>query len=591
MTWPDESPFICPTSGILLGALVDAFQLGDPDVGGPAAARIGSDATKARNARRYFDGEETPHETRQEYCRIVARAAIHAGLLDGIAQFGGTAGRGDEALADMLFHWLCLWDHRYRRAAAGWPHPPRSLSGYLIGRHVVIDLALRAAALMHLAGFSNPEVVTLCAPAEQPGRSVLEVLMEESGRRLTREALANEVGVDITTVGGWIDHTAVPREENLRALARTFATPTCAERRLLRWLRIQYAAIRIVLGLRRAVGDLWARELLFAFGAFVDWLLTFHTVFPGSRAAFMTIQRDILLQGVDHPTSPAALAALRDRLPIYECLPPGWVDELTAAEHGAEEQRLEACFSVVGDWPLQLRNWNAGASMAGLSDDDRRLSHAASGLTFISPIQLGDLRRRIEREHPAGSEVVREAISGEAWMLMQMGRYDEAAPLWARVVASREASAVDHCYYGQCLWRWPAARRYDDAILHLREARRMQPEWDFPLAELGRLYLERGWPGHAASEFEGAPAEMLDTHSDCAFVYGLALSRVGRYKEALAACMRATTADKAHGEAWDLAAECAFRLGDRVAGRAHARRARHLGCWRSHTTWVAKLGG
>lgn len=51
--------FKCPTSGEMLGALVSAFRLHQPSVGGPSAEFLGS-GNAGKRARDYFEGKWIP---------------------------------------------------------------------------------------------------------------------------------------------------------------------------------------------------------------------------------------------------------------------------------------------------------------------------------------------------------------------------------------------------------------------------------------------------------------------------------------------------------------------------------------------------
>src|SRR5688500_3782535 len=133
---PNDMKLECPTSGVLLGALVKAFELDDPEVGGPTAAYLGS-KDEGRTARRYFGGETVHDATRSEICHFAVRAEIHADLLRGFdppPDAGVFSRAWDDFLAEVLSGWLRTWDSVYHQSASGWPHPPRSLGGFVLGR-------------------------------------------------------------------------------------------------------------------------------------------------------------------------------------------------------------------------------------------------------------------------------------------------------------------------------------------------------------------------------------------------------------------------------------------------------------------------
>lgn len=596
---PDESRFECPTSGVLLGALVKAFQLDDERVSGPAAKHLGSEPSLGRTARRYFEGTTVPNETRRQICAWVGQAVHYQGLLEGVSlpkDGPRPVPPLDQFVSGLLYEWLTHWDHLYVRAAAGWPHLPRALSGYVIGRQVVIDLVLRTAAVLHIAGHGQPEVVTLCAPAAQPGKALINHLMEHSGRRFTRDALARELFVERSTVDEWIDESSIPKDPNLRRLAEVFARDGSQQTRLLRWLRVQYGVIRLGRRLREAVGDYWAGELLYVFAQLLDWTLEFHSQSKLPKDQFQLFQAITLRHGAAMESNYWVLNGLRKLVALDDQHVKFWGDDLISAQQCEVQARLEACFSIIGDWPKSLARWESTPEWAHLSDEDRRLAHTSAALVFMSPTlhdsaQPTDNDRARDGALPPGKLPTADVqwMAQSAWNLMRSGQHAAALPLLDRLVRDNPADADLQCYYGEALWRAVPDRRFDDAIERLKEAARLRPDWDYPLAEIARVYLHRGWTEHALQVLESAPAGMMDKSPDGSFLLGLALSRLGRMGDALLACERSMALDERHAEAWDLAAECAFRLGDKVRGRRYAKQAAHLGQFVSYQKWLAEL--
>src|SRR5262249_15054151 len=155
-----------------------------------------------------------------------------------------------------------------------------------------------------------------------------------------------------------------------------------------------------------------------------------------------------------------------------------------------------------------------------------------------------------------------------------------------------EPDNADHrCHYGICLWRARPECDFDEALNQLRRACELRQGWDYPLAEIGRVYLNRGWADHAIQHFEQVPKEVIETSQDCSFTLGIALIRVERFGEAKIAADRACRMDPTHADAWDMAAECAFQLGDKVEGGRCAREALRLGLRRSYDRWVRPIEG
>ena len=105
------------------------------------------------------------------------------------------------------------------------------------------------------------------------------------------------------------------------------------------------------------------------------------------------------------------------------------------------------------------------------------------------------------------------------------------------------------------------------------------------------MYLERGWTEHAIQHFEDAPRKLVESSQDCSFTLGIAFVRCKRFSDAKVAADRACQMDPTHADAWDMAAECAFQLGEKVEGGRCAREALRLGQRCSYDRWVRPIGG
>ena len=77
--------FSCPSSGQLIGFIVKAFRLDDPEIGGPVSRDL--NATLQKTAQRFFRGERIDHETGEMLCRQFAQALFHSRLF---GEFNGS---------------------------------------------------------------------------------------------------------------------------------------------------------------------------------------------------------------------------------------------------------------------------------------------------------------------------------------------------------------------------------------------------------------------------------------------------------------------------------------------------------------------
>lgn len=588
-TIPDDSaepPFQCPTSGVLLGAVVKCFGLDDPEVGGERAAKhLGSEPSLGRRAREYFRGGWVAQEKQLEICRWAVQAAVHAGLLEfSLPQDvdGSQPPSTEDFLTDVLVRWLAEWDFVYQRGCSGWPSPPRQLSGLVVGRQVVIDLALRVAAVIQLMGGCEPGAVIPYAGDERPGRALLLSLMESTGRAFTRESLAGELGVEKTTVDEWMDEDTVPREANLRRLAEVFAAEARPATRVLRWLRVQFGLIGLRRRMNGAVGEWWARDLFAALACFIQWTLEMHQLSKLDRRVFLLGQASTLQLGRrDQSTYWVLNAWLKIEDDKF------WTEDILVAQKQTAAQRLQDCFEVIGDWPRMTREWDNGPQTGALPVEERRKRQVIAALLWMSPRACVDELYPVALKGGPATEAEWWAHVGKGHMARD--EHAQALPLWEKVVAVDPENADHRCHYGVCLWRARPAPDFDAALEQLRRASKIRPEWDYPVAEIARVYMHRGLPDLALHHFEQIDNALLESSQDCSFTLGLTLFKLRRFGEAKVAADRACGMDPTHADAWDMAAECAFEMGDKVEGGRCAREALRLGMRRSYDRWVRPL--
>lgn len=581
-------PFRCPTSGVLLGVLVKSFHLGLPEVGGERAAKhLGSDPSRGRRARDYFAGKWVADEKRQEICRWVVVAARHSGLLDGLTLPPGEEPPRPDALvvglASFLDEWLALWDAVYVQGSSGWPHPPQHLSGYVLGRQAVIDLALRTSALILLRGGCPPEAVQPAAATEHPGRSLIEGLVAESKCHFTREQLAREIGVEKSTVDGWIDRDSIPRAENIARLAEIFATELRPHTALHRWLRLQWGLIGIRGRLDKAVGSFWAIDLCTAMASFIQWTLGMLEVSKLGRDEFVLSQWYTLRRGLYDRKN---YWILNGWLKIEDN--ELWTEEILVAQQHGTAARLQACFEVIGDWPRYTRQWNDDEARQSIPAEDRELRVIIAALRWMAPRTFQNKLYTTPRDLPPQAEL--EWLVHRAKDHMSQAEHHLALPLWTQVITADPDNADHRCHYGVSLWNARPQPDFDEAVRQLERACELRPDWDYPVAEIARVYLHRGWTDSAIQHLERAPPELIEGSQDCSFTLALALCRAGNFERARVAAQRACKLDPGHAAAWDLAAECAFQLGDKTDGGRCAREALRLGVSRSFDLWIRRLG-
>lgn len=185
--------FVPPTSGVLLGTLVDALSL-----------RL-TKRLKSSTARSYFSGQPIKDDSLREIVEDFVEALLDADLLD-----WPTDGPPRPVVVAGVLASADAWDElvgRYRSAAI--PVPSSPVAGRAFARIAVVDLALRLGALRRRCGLGR---VHAPLADDAPGFLLRRLLRD---RKISREALAERARVSTTTVDNWCDAGVAISAENL----------------------------------------------------------------------------------------------------------------------------------------------------------------------------------------------------------------------------------------------------------------------------------------------------------------------------------------------------------------------------------------
>ena len=125
----------------------------------------------------------------------------------------------------------------------------------------------------------------------------------------------------------------------------------------------------------------------------------------------------------------------------------------------------------------------------------------------------------------------------------------------------------------------------DEGILECKIAAGLQPDWDAPAVEPGSILVNFGESEAALRELEQAENSLPEPTPHLRFVKGFVLMTLERHSEALA-CLEAVIEERPDfAPAYDLAAHCAFKSGDRIKGLRYAKEARMRGMYAEHRAW------
>ena len=122
------------------------------------------------------------------------------------------------------------------------------------------------------------------------------------------------------------------------------------------------------------------------------------------------------------------------------------------------------------------------------------------------------------------------ALRFYSFYLAYMGRFAEAQAVAERARRIDPVSAATQMNVGVILY---FARRYDDAVVAIRETLDLAPDFGPAHIMLGRIYLAKGMPDGAVEEMARARG-LMGRRPDVLTPYAYALARAGRQREARA---------------------------------------------------------
>lgn len=577
---PDAKPSPlswCPKSGQLLGAVVAAFRLDDPAVGGLLAARNLDRST--RPTKGFFAGEWVGDEQRRQVCGWVADALVNSGLLGGLRFAMTEAGvepPSGPIFAETIHAWLRWWDAEFHVAADRWPGADRAMASVVLARPVAVDLALRWTSALVLTGSSAPTDNPRWSEPGGPAR-ILRAAIDEHFPDHTLDEYAAAFQVNRRTVDRWLSPTEqeVPTESNISgiaaALSRASGEPVAGIRaRLLR----EYGMFVLTRDLAATIGWHWASELGVGLVRFVQFAIEDFGAEQPTRE-FLENHSLSLMNGIGLPANAFVVNEWLGRK-----LAPFWSDDVRAARDGMIGERLTQCLRVVGRWsvdgppplpddyartPEERRKLLESIAIMAMNDNratPEQLAHAA---------KQGQVFYRIPAADDA-TRIANRTMQAEACMAVR--DFKGAVPHLARIVELSPADPKARFFYGAALWQ---AGEFDRAADELRESVRLKPDWDRPFVEIAIVWLNRGMSDQALFHLQSEGVRFREVSDHFNATEGIALRLLGKLDEALIAFERATALNPQHALAFDLAADCAFRLLDKIKGRRYAKSALDLG--------------
>ncbi len=519
-----------PTSGQVLGAIVKTLGINDRKL-------------RSKTARRFFSGRLSDRVKESSCTEIIAAIA------DALADVGLDTTSPDvnapsptfPPLVDVLDWHARNWD---QLRAILRPRMPKVFPRHLDAvwrtyvRLVAIDLALRAAAHIRLAGASPAALDFLDWIGAERRGAYLNKIRSESGRSVLDFAEATDVSVN--AVEAWLYDGVRPSNNNLIGIAKalTPAGKASESKVLLRELRRLYWASDLAELLAQHIGAQAVTDI-------AGRLRRYATQLHGS------------IGQVDQ-TDLVELATLGHRSPLAQPL-------LTALHSNESDEEWRAELQVEGTDVAWVRRLVAVNTQVHQGEVDNLIQETD-----------GRLLKNWDVSNPEAYAHYQRA--GE---LQLEGRIDEAL---AEVAIAIQLDPMDPAnHFTMATYKGEIGMRTGDMAL-IKEgldaswmAATLDPNWILPWTEIGWLLLGSGKPKDAIEHLRGVGPEREPLDAYYFTALGMALMQVGRYAESLAAFESTMELDPDDPRAAGLAATVASLSGDTLKANRYHKAAGHLG--------------
>lgn len=521
-----------PTSGQILGAVVKRLGIDDPKL-------------RSRTARRYFSGRL------KDRVKESSRAEIIGAIADALADIGLSATNPirDEAPGQALslaavLDWHALnWD---RMRAFLLPRMARVYPRHLAAvwqvyiRLAAIDMALRTAAHLHLAG-ASPSTLDLLdwISVDRRGR-YLNRVRSESG--LSMMDFAEAVGVSDSAVEDWMYHGVRPAR-SLAKIAKALAPEREPSElhRILSELRRLYWASDIAALLEDLIGTEAVADIVDRLRQYASQL---YRVMDGG------------ITGETHTDDLVELVALGSQSPCSEPL----LAALVILE--SDDQWRENILAAGSDWIGRVLSVNMEIDKAEVE-------------TLIQETD-GKILKNWDVSNPKAYDHYRRSLE-----LQSQGRTREAI---AEVTKAAELDPLDpanHFTLGSAKG-YMGAETGDKALVEegikaCWVAVTLDPNWILPWTEIGWLLLRTGRADEAVEHLRAIRPECGPLNSRYYDALGLALEHLGRFGEALTAFDTSLELNPDNPQIAAAAAATALQAEDNRKYNRYRKIARHVG--------------
>jgi transcriptional regulator with XRE-family HTH domain len=488
------------------------------------------------------------------------------------------------AAAEFLGRWLAQsaehWDRMVGslRALAP-PIGSRRLADGAVLRVVVVDLSVRAAAMLYL----------LDAPAE--ASRLPRVWYERTrisewlnalrhGAGLTRDQLAKRAQVEPSTLDGWLSEREVrPNGDNLLDLANALGEANDKRSELYRALRIAYGMRAIFERVEGIVGADAAAALVARLREYPPALLA--AVRANGQPAELNViaMRLTLLRGATRdvtgilPWVGLLLEALAraERDPVWRttlrALPRGWHDHLldvaTRLGPSSEEVLRQLCGAVPPHQVLERAAYLSQASPEELGREP------LLGAALQAQLRHGGAPAAIEWNRQAIERYNRLEVAG-------------GIALWHRAIEADPSNAEMHFRLGCALWRCDDVKA---GLAELEIAARLDPGWDQAHVEISIVLGNVRRDTEALEGLERCATELRERTPWFLLHLAYRQERVGQLDTAIATYRELLATDPHQAEAMDRLAHLLFVRRRKREGAELAKRAAQSGIHTVLSAW------
>ena len=167
---------------------------------------------------------------------------------------------------------------------------------------------------------------------------------------------------------------------------------------------------------------------------------------------------------------------------------------------------------------------------------------------------------------------------------MARGDIDAALPHIRRAVELQPENAMYHFLLGATLGKVGDA---EEALQECWIADSLNPDDELPRVEVGIILMNAGRCKEARDHLEDVALGQGEPSAHLSFNLGVARFKCEAYHEALDALETSLSLRGDYGLALDIAAQCAFEIGDSKKGRRLAKKARQHGETEAFNRWKA----